>query len=336
MSERAQAAADDEVEILTVATVDDGARLDVYINTALQWNSRGKIKELIKLGVIRVNDAVVKPSHRISAGDLVAVHAEPPPPPDHLVPEDIPLTVVYEDATLLILDKAPFMSVHPGAGRRTGTLANALAHRFAQLSSVGGPLRPGIVHRLDRDTTGALCVAKTDRAHYSITSQFHDRTVSKTYLAIAEGVLEYDEYQVDEPIGKHPNNPVKMAVVESGRASSTRFEVIERFDGFTWVRCFPKTGRTHQIRVHLAHLGYPIVCDRLYGRRTRMTLGELAHLGPDHPDDRTLLERQALHAHTLALFHPLKGERIEFEAPLAADMQALLDALRETRRATSG
>lgn len=334
MSERAQTAADDEIEqILTVATVDDGTRLDVYINTTLGWNSRGKIKELIKLGVVRVNDDVVKPSFRVRAGDSVAVHSEPPPPPDHLLAEDIPLDVIYEDATLIVIDKAPFMPVHPGAGRRTGTIANALAHRFERLSGVGGPLRPGIVHRLDRDTTGALCVAKTDRAHYSITSQFHDRTVSKTYLALAEGVMEYDEYAVDEPIGRHPHNPIKMAVVEGGRPSSTRFEVIDRFDGFTWVRCFPKTGRTHQIRVHLLHLGHPIVCDRLYGRRTRLTLGELAALGPDDPDDRMLLERQALHAHTLALFHPLRGERVEFEAPLASDIQEVLNALRDTRRA---
>ena len=220
MGERADIAADDEVRNLTVATVDDGTRLDVYINTVLGWNSRGKIKELIKLGVIHVNDEAVKPSHRIRSGDRVVVHAEPPPPPDHLLAEDIPLDVLYEDATMLVIDKAPFMPVHPGAGRRTGTLANALAGRFERLSAVGGPLRPGIVHRLDRDTTGALCVAKTDRAHYSITSQFHDRTVGKTYVAIAEGVLEYDEYVVDEPIGRHPNNPIKMAVVEGGRAKA--------------------------------------------------------------------------------------------------------------------
>ncbi|MCB1281367.1 MAG: RluA family pseudouridine synthase [Salinibacterium sp.] len=311
---------------------DAGQRLDVWINGRTGWGSRAAIQEAIKLGSILVNGAPVKPSHRLRDGDRVEVHGTPPAPLDHLLAEDIPLAVIHEDSSMIVLDKAPHIPVHPGAGRRTGTLANALAFRFQQLSDVSGPMRPGIVHRLDRDTTGVICVARTNRAHYSLTTQFHERSVEKTYLAIAEGVLEFDEYLVEKAIGRHPNNPIKMTCREDGRASSTRFEVLERFDNFSFVRCRPKSGRTHQIRVHLASLGHPILCDHLYGRRGRISLGEIVPMTPEDPRDRTLLSRQALHAANLCLYHPLKGERMTFEAPLHQDMSDVLDALRESRR----
>lgn len=315
---------------------DAGQRLDVYLNRVLDWNSRARIKEAVKLGLIRLNDLEVKPSTKLKEGDRVSVGAEPPPPDDYLPPEDIPLRVLHEDASLLVIDKAPYIAVHPGAGQRTGTLANAFAFHFEELSDVGGPQRPGIVHRLDRDTSGVLAVAKSNRAHYSITGQFHDRTVSKTYLAIVEGVLEFDEYLVERPMGKHPGNPLKMCLRDDGRPSSTRFELIERFDGFSFVRCLPKTGRTHQIRVHLESLGHPIVCDRLYGRRHRISWADLAAVPRGDARDRTLMDRQALHAARLELDHPMTGVRMIFEAPLHEDMQSLLDALRETRRSGHG
>ncbi len=318
-----------------VGPLDDGTRLDLYLNEVLDWNSRSRIKEAVKLGTIVVNRERVKPSYKVKEGDSVDVHSEPPPPEDFLLAEDIPLDIIHEDASILVINKQPFIPVHPGAGHRTGTLANAFAFHFQNLSDVAGPLRPGIVHRLDRDTTGLLCVAKTNRAHYSMTSQFHDREVEKTYIAIAEGVMEFDEYVVDKPIGRHPKNPIKMAIVERGRASFTRFEIAERFNNFTLVRCFPKSGRTHQIRVHLESLGHPIACDRLYGRRHRISYGDLASLGAHDPANRKLMERQALHAATLCFSHPLTGERVTYEAPLAPDMQAFEDALYETKRGTS-
>lgn len=325
-----------ELDTLVVAPAEAGQRLDVWLNLRLGWNSRGRIQEAIKLGQVERNGAPAKASAKIDAGDEIRVRAVAPIPPGHLVPEDIPLKVLFEDATMLVIDKAPYLPVHPGNGRRTGTIANALAFRYHDLSDVAGPERPGIVHRLDRDTTGVMCIARSNRAHYSLTTQFHERTVEKTYFAIAEGRMEFDEYQVDEPIGRHPTNPLAMAVRADGRAASTRFEIVERFESYTLVRCRPKTGRTHQIRIHLAHLGHPIVCDQLYGRRKRLALGEIASLGPGDPRERLLLDRQALHAANLTIFHPFKGERMTFEAPLPEDMQSVVDALREYRPGRSG
>ncbi|MEE9392988.1 MAG: RluA family pseudouridine synthase [Planctomycetota bacterium] len=325
--------AEDGPRVLSVEADRAGQRLDVFVNELAGWHSRGRIKDQIKLGGITVNGKVTKPSHRVREGDLVQICAEPNPDDSELIPENIPLEIIFEDTSIAVLNKAPFIVVHPGAGHQTGTLANALAHHLKELSDVSGPQRPGIVHRLDRDTSGVMCVAKTNRAHYAITTQFQERTVEKTYYALVDGVMEFDEYKVDEPIGRHPAQPTKMAITPKGRQAFTKFMVLERFDGFTYVRCHPRTGRTHQIRVHLAHLGHPVICDKQYGRRQRMDYGDVAHLAPGHPENRKLLARQALHAATLTLNHPLKGERMTFEAPLTDDFQSVLDALRETRRA---
>ena len=317
---------------LEVGEADQGTRLDVFVNLACGWKSRSRIKELVKLGSISVNEAGTKASYRVRSGDVITVSSEPPRD-DELLAEDIPIEIVHEDESMLVISKAPYIPVHPGAGRRTGTLANALAFHFEKLSDIAGAQRPGIVHRLDRDTSGVMCVAKTNRAHFAITSQFQERTVEKTYYAIVEGVMEFDEDYVDAPIARHPKAPTKMTVAEGGREAQTRFKVLERFDSFTFVQCFPKTGRTHQIRVHLAYRGHPIICDHLYGRRTRIGLAEIAHLSPDDSADRLLLDRQALHAGTLCLGHPLTGVQMSFEAPLPSDMENVLAALREHRRA---
>lgn len=312
-----------------------GSRIDRFLNESCGWNSRSRIKDLIKLGAVTVNGATTKPSYRLRAGDEVVV-TDLPPNPSELHPEDIPLDVIFEDTSMIVLNKQPYLAVHPSASLRTGTLTNGLARHFSQLSDVNGDQRPGIVHRLDKDTTGVLCVARTNRAHFALASQFQDRVVKKVYEAIVEGVMEYDESIVDEPIGRCANHKSKMRIDAEGRESYTRFEVIERFNSFTHVRCFPRTGRTHQIRVHLAHLGHSICCDRLYGRRSNMSLGQIQALAPDAPEDRVLLDRQALHARQLRLYHPMKGRLMEFDAPLHDDMQSVLDALRECRLGVGG
>jgi 23S rRNA pseudouridine1911/1915/1917 synthase len=223
------------------------------------------------------------------------------------------------------------MVVHPARGHWTGTLASALAYHFEQLSSVGGPARPGLVHRLDRDTSGVILVAKTDRAHLELTAQFERRTTEKEYVAIVAGVPDRDRDVIDLPIGIHPYQREKMAIRAShptARNAETFYEVERRFRGFALVRVLPKTGRTHQIRLHLAHIGCPVLCDRQYGGRSQITLGELIH---GREDDCVLLARQALHARRLRIKHPETGQPIEFEAPLPDDMTAVLEKIAEFR-----
>ena len=233
---------------------------------------------------------------------------------------------------MLVIDKAPGMVVHPAKGHWTGTLVNALQFRFESLSTVGGEHRPGIVHRLDRDTSGLLLVAKDDRAHARLAKQFEARTIRKEYLAITYNAPERDSDYIERLIGPHPTHREKMAIrraEDGGKASSTFYQVLERFRGYGLVRCKPMTGRTHQIRVHLAHVGCPIVADKLYSGRSALKIGELEERS-DEPD-RVLIARQALHAHRLELEHPGSGAPITLESPLPADMAATLEALRAHR-----
>jgi 23S rRNA pseudouridine1911/1915/1917 synthase len=224
------------------------------------------------------------------------------------------------------------MVVHPAKGHWRGTLAAAVQFRFGGLSTLGGPTRPGIVHRLDRDTSGVILVAKHDRAHQSLADQFAARTVEKEYFAIVVGSPSRDRDLIDRPIGVHPYQREKMAIRHDHptvREAQTFYETLERFAGYAAVKIIPQTGRTHQIRVHLSSIGCPIFCDRLYGGRARVTCGELTG---ELSDERTILERQALHARRLRIAHPETGEAMEFEAPLAADIQNVLAVLREHRR----
>jgi 23S rRNA pseudouridine1911/1915/1917 synthase len=234
------------------------------------------------------------------------------------------------------------MIVHPAKGHWEGTLASALAHHFGALSGRGGPTRPGIVHRLDRDTSGVIVVAKNDRAHDALSAQFKSREVEKNYLAIVAGELNYDADLIDEPIGDHPTHREKKAIHRNdpnARPAVTAYEVIERFAGYTYVRALPKTGRTHQIRVHLAHVGAPVLCDRLYGGRSQITELELIPRDEMRHDssvahgvaEQPILTRQALHAQRLTISHPVSRERLTLEAPLPADMEAALAALRRWR-----
>lgn len=327
-----------ELFALVVDDASSGQRLDAYLATSIAGVSRARIRRAIDNGLAMVNGAQQKAAHRLLAGDRVEVRV--PPSVDAPLPEPIPLDVLYEDEAIAVVNKPAGMVVHPAKGHWAGTLAAALVHRFEQqLSSVGGQVRPGIVHRLDRETSGVIVVAKTDAAHEDLARQFHDRLVQKEYIAITSGRFDRDADRVNEPIGQHPTHREKMAVRPGhpdSRPAETFFEVIERFPGFALVRARPKTGRTHQIRVHLMHLRCPVLCDKQYGGRSRVTLGELRsvtrqkRLGDDAPDDEVLMTRHALHAHRLSFAHPTSGKPLTFEAPLPADMAAVLKALRQT------
>jgi len=306
----------------------DVRRLDAYLAGRFSEYSRTFIQALIKDKRVTVNGRPVKPSYAPNERDHVVVlvpvrHYEAVPP------EDIPLDVVYEDQWLVVVNKPPDLVVHPAKGHQTGTLVNALVYRFQSLSGASGPLRPGIVHRLDRDTSGLILVIKDESVHEQVARQFEDRDVDKEYVAIAEGRIELDSDLVDAPIGPDPRDRQKMAIRQSGgKPARTVYEAVERFRRFTVVRCFPQTGRTHQIRLHLHYIGHPVVADVLYGRRDAIYLSDV--LRRDRaPDEEPLLGRQALHARRLTIQHPVWGKEMTFEAPVPPDMMRLIEALRE-------
>jgi len=314
-----------------IAGRNEGGRIDAYLAARFPEYSRTFIQELIREGGITVNGRAVKPSYTPSRGDSV-VAVIPTRPHEEILAEDIPLDVIYEDQWLVVINKAPDLVVHPAKGHQTGTLVNALAYRFEKLSEAWGALRPGIVHRLDRDTTGVILVIKDERIHEKVARQFERRRTVKEYLAVCEGRVELDSDLIDVQIGRDLRHREKMAVGGlAAREAQTVYQVVERFARFTLVRCFPKTGRTHQIRVHLHHLGHPIVADGFYGRRRALYLSDLT--GEEHvPDEQPLIDRQALHAHRLTIEHPALGKKMTFEAPLPPDMTRLVEALREYGR----
>lgn len=296
------------------------ARLDVYLREKFPHVSRGSIQRLIEEGHIRVDGQVVKPTHAPHAGEVVDVEW-PEPRPAEAQPEDLPLDILYEDETLLVLNKAPDMVVHPAAGHDEHTLVNALLHHCAgQLSGIGGVLRPGIVHRLDRETSGCLVVAKSDESHLALSSQFASRKVEKVYLAIVCGELPREQGEIRAAIARHPSHRKRMAVSDaSGREAHTSYRVLERLRGATLLEAVLHTGRTHQIRVHFQYLRHPLVGDMVYGQRQNLRLAEVT--GYESP-------RQMLHAHRLAFIHPRSGKRVKFEAPLPSDFLDALSALR--------
>lgn len=307
-----------------------GARLDAFLAAALRNYSRVLLRKVINAAGATVDGRRVKAAYHLREGERVRIVlpelARPGPQP-----QEIPLEILFEDEFIAAINKPPGMVVHPAKGHWAGTLASALQFHFDQLSSAGGATRPGIVHRLDRDTSGVIVVAKTDFAHLKLSEQFEARTVEKEYFAICVGAPDRDRDVIDLPVGAHPHQREKMAVRHddaSARSAQTFYEVAERFDGFGAIRAMPKTGRTHQIRLHLASIGCPVLCDRLYGGRAMITLGEISRQAGD---DTPLIDRQALHALRLKIKHPKREERLEFVAPLPADMQALLEALRKYR-----
>ena len=313
---------------LVVAPDEAGLRLDAWLARRLPALSRSRLQALIEAGHVRLDEAPARAAARVKAGQSAVVNV-PAATPAEPQPENIPLRVVHEDAALLVVDKPAGLVVHPAAGAASGTLVNALLARVHDLSGIGGVLRPGIVHRLDRGTSGLIVVAKDDETHRALVRQFAGRSVEKEYLALVHGVPARGSGEITAAIGRDPVHRKRMSTrAPRGREARSSWTVAERFDGAALLRVRIHTGRTHQIRVHLASIGHPVAGDSTYGgTRTPSSRQAAARLA------LASLERPALHAARLAFFHPGSGERCEFEAPLPADLEAVLAALRAAARA---
>jgi len=301
-----------------VSEDDCGRRLDQVAAELFEEFSRSRIQQWIKHGQLRVNGEVVTPKQKLLGGERLQISAQLEQQGEWL-PENIPLNIIYEDQQLIVIDKAANSVVHPGAGNHRGTLLNGLLGHCPQLVSVP---RAGIVHRLDKDTTGLMVVAKTLEAHTDLVNQLQARSVERIYQAVVQGVVT-GSGRVDQPIGRHPKQRVKMAVVANGKPAQTNYQVITRYAGHTHLRLKLETGRTHQIRVHMASLGYPLVGDSLYGGRNQIGKGVSIQLA-EMIDN---FSRQALHAVELGFVHPASGEPVRYSSPLPADFAALVQAL---------
>ena len=327
---------DDGVEIkryeFVIPERHQGRRIDAYMAARFSDYSRTFIQALIKDGAVTVDGQTIKPSWSPQGGEHV-VALVPTREHEEIPAQDIPLEIIYEDDYIVVVNKPPDLVVHPSKGHTTGTLVNALVHHFNELSDNFGPLRPGIVHRLDRDTSGAILIIKDNIVHEQIARQFEYREVKKEYVCIVEGRVQLDGDLIDAPIGKHPRNRLKMMVRgDDGKQARTVYKVVDRIGRFSVVRCFPRSGRTHQIRVHMAYVGHPIVCDSTYGMRKVIFESDLT--GGEHPpDEQPLLERQALHARRITIFHPQREEKMTFEAPIPDDMMRLVNALKRLSKA---
>jgi len=313
---------------LTVEDRAHGWRLDHYVSRLYPNFSRALFQKAISEGKILVNGLQAKAARRLRVNDRLTVNL-PTEPDSRIQPESIPLDILFEDDHLVIINKPAGMIVHPGKANYGGTLANALQAHFDELSDMAGQHRPGIVHRLDRNTSGLLVVAKNNQVHHRLSQQFEQREVKKTYLAVVQGIVDFDSDFIETHVRVHPKLREKMTVCEAGneaRVATTFYEVIERFADHTFVRLHPRTGRTHQLRVHMSHLGNPIVADRLYGGGNELRLSATTQLEAGQAD-RILIHRQALHAFQLTFTHPDSGQTMQFEAPLAADIQDVVDVL---------
>ncbi|MEC9309727.1 MAG: RluA family pseudouridine synthase [Chloroflexota bacterium] len=286
-----------------------GVRLDSYLVSVQSAVTRSRIQTLIASGFVTVNGSISKSSYKVRHGDSVAL-VVPRPKPVDIIPQDIPLQFIYQDEDIVVIDKPAGLSVHPGPGHPDGTLVNALMAHCPDIAGVGGEIRPGIVHRLDKDTSGLIMVAKTHDAHIDLSNQIKNRTVTKGYLALAAGTLATDSGIIDAPIARDPKNRKRMAVVLGGKESRTKYTVIDRFSSATYLDIRLETGRTHQIRVHLAYSGNPLVGDQVYGKRS------------DH------FSRHFLHANHLGFKHPSTGQEIEFTSKLPKDLESGLGMIK--------
>jgi 23S rRNA pseudouridine1911/1915/1917 synthase len=312
---------------IVVEAPPNGARLDAYLAGRLPDLSRSRIAQLLTLGRVRLNGRLPRKSERLAVGDVIEVEI-PRPEPTELIPEPIPLQIIYQDSDLAVIEKPAGLVVHPAPGHRTGTLVHALLHHLPDLSGIGGVLRPGIVHRLDRETSGLLLVAKNDEAHRRLAAALKRREVKRIYLVAAWGHLRSDTQEVDAPIGRSPSHRQRMAVVEGGRAALTRFRRLERWRGADLLRAELVTGRTHQIRVHLASIGHPVVGDRVYGAGASRGIGGTLRGWAREFDRR--VPRQFLHATELEFRHPRTGALLDFESPLPPDLAAAAEWARAT------
>lgn len=307
-------------EVLVVEKTLSAERLDTFLRGKFPAVSRGAIQRLIEEGHIRVNGEIVKATHTPKAGEQIQVHW-PEARPAEAQPEDIPLDILFEDKTLLVLNKPAGLVVHPAAGHEEHTLVNALLHHCAGgLSGIGGVARPGIVHRLDKETSGCLVVAKNDETHLALSAQFAGRQVEKIYHAIVCGEMPRDKGEIRAAIARHPSHRKRMAVNDdSGREAWTSYRVLEKLRAATLAEAVLHTGRTHQIRVHFQHLGFPLAGDETYGARQNRRLKELTGIAAG---------RVMLHSFFLAFVHPGSGKRVKFEAPRPADFEKFLQSLR--------
>jgi 23S rRNA pseudouridine1911/1915/1917 synthase len=295
--------------------VDEGAvgtRLDVFIANKFENKSRAYIQGIIEGETVTVNGKCKKSNYKLKLEDNITLLIPEPIELD-VKAEDIPLDVIYEDRDVIVINKPQDMVVHPAPGNYTGTLVNALLNHCTDLSGINGIIRPGIVHRIDKDTSGALVVAKNDNAHNSLAMQLKEHSMTRSYLALVEGVIKSDEGTIDEPIGRHAVDRIKMGVVKTGKRAVTHYKVIERFDSYTLVECNLETGRTHQIRVHMAKIGHPLVGDLVYGFKKQ----------------RFNLKGQVLHAKKLGFIHPSTNEYLEFISPLPDYFEKLITKLRK-------
>ncbi|MBI3649500.1 MAG: RluA family pseudouridine synthase [Acidobacteria bacterium] len=314
-----------DIQQLTTTNDDAGKRLDAFLASQLRDLSRTRLQRAIEDGEVLINERAVKPSYKLRAGDQIEIDL-PEPPPVALLAEPLALDIVYEDEDLIVVDKPAGMIVHPGAGIESGTLANALVYHFNELSGSAGRIRPGIVHRIDKDTSGLLVVAKNDAAHTKISEQFHDRKVFKMYVALVYGRVSQSLGDIEANIGRSPHNRTRMAVLRgnSGRYAHTIFQVVDRYTEFSLLQVQIKTGRTHQIRVHLSHIGHPVVSDTLYGMGRDNTVQDAKM-----KKQVRLLGRHFLHAAQLEFTHPTTGELLKFASPMPHKLTSFLALLKQ-------
>jgi len=322
-NQEVQASPDNDTVSLEVSEADAGVRLDAYLAQNIDGWSRARLQRLIEAGDVLVNSKLAKASYKLSAQDEIEVELTPAPE-SNFIPENIPLEIVFEDDHIIVINKPAGLVVHPAAGVNSGTLANALAYHFQQLSNAGS-IRPGIVHRLDKDTSGLLVAAKTEAAHENLADQFRAREVFKSYVALVYGVIKQESGRIEQPIARDPRNRTRMAIVPGGRGALSLYKVRRSYDSFTLLDVELKTGRTHQIRVHLAWLKHPVVADELYGGGRENSIRDVQLRARIRK-----LKRQFLHAERLGFRHPQTGEPMKFVATLPAELVQFLESLERT------
>lgn len=298
-------------EMFIVEDKDQGKRIDKYLSEVFADKSRSFIQGLIEKGNIKVNDKISKSNYKVKIHDEIEILIEEPEILN-VIPEEIPINILYEDKDVVVINKSQGMVVHPAPGNYTGTLVNALLFFCKDLSSINGVIRPGIVHRIDKDTSGVLVVAKNDDSHNKLSEQLKDHSMKREYYALVEGRIKNDKGTIDKPLARNKKDRLKIAIVEGGKRAVTHYEVVERYNGYTLIRCALETGRTHQIRVHMASIGFPLVGDPLYGLKKQ----------------KFKLKGQMLHAKTLGFIHPSTNKYIEFTTELPEYFEGIITKLR--------